>query len=329
MDGLYKIGAVSKITGINIPTLRAWENKFNIIEPVRINGTQRGYSKNDLDKLCLIKALVDLGDSISSISTLNINELEVRLEESSNKKNNFSSNESKESYSAVVIGTMVPNLDNPLQNLPRIKVVSKYELSDISEDDAIISDDADILIFEIPTLHIKTITWVKNIMRRSNIGNSIILYRFGSAEGIKSVNREKNINILRQPANSNDIQMLSAFTLIGKNEHRDTYVQRSKGKTKKEIIDPDQQPFSDKELWEISVMANPIHCECPKHLSSIITSLKGFEKYSADCEELGYEDKLLHQELEQHSIEARIIIEKALRKVIKENAINYSAANAS
>ena len=30
MDGLYKIGAVSKITGINIPTLRVWENKFKI-----------------------------------------------------------------------------------------------------------------------------------------------------------------------------------------------------------------------------------------------------------------------------------------------------------
>ena len=50
MDGLYKIGAVSKITGINIPTLRVWENKFQIVEPNRINGTQRGYTKNDLEQ---------------------------------------------------------------------------------------------------------------------------------------------------------------------------------------------------------------------------------------------------------------------------------------
>ena len=76
-------------------------------------------------------------------------------------------------------------------------------------------------------------------------------------------------------------------------------------------------------------MANPIHCECPKHLSSIITSLRGFEKYSADCEELNAQDRILHEELEQHSVEARIIMEKALRKVIKENSINYSVANAS
>ena len=31
MEGLYKIGAVSKITGNNIPTLRVWENKFKIV----------------------------------------------------------------------------------------------------------------------------------------------------------------------------------------------------------------------------------------------------------------------------------------------------------
>ena len=86
MDGLYKIGAVSKITGINIPTLRVWENKFKIVEPSRINGTQRGYTKHDLDKLCIIKALIETGDSISTLSGLEISALESRLEENLNQK---------------------------------------------------------------------------------------------------------------------------------------------------------------------------------------------------------------------------------------------------
>ena len=105
----------------------------------------------------------------------------------------------------------------------------------------------------------------------------------------------------------------------------------SKKSIKKNAVveNPDFEPFSDKELWEISVMGNPIHCECPKHLSSIISSLRGFEKYSADCEELSVKDRILHEELEEHSVEARIIMEKALRKVINENSINYSVANAS
>ena len=46
---------------------------------------------------------------------------------------------------------------------------------------------------------------------------------------------------------------------------------------------------------------------------------KGFEKYSADCEELSESDRILHRELEENAKEARIIMEKSLRKVIKEN----------
>ena len=97
MDGLYKIGAVSRLTGINIPTLRSWENKYSIVTPTRINGTQRGYTKDDLDKLSLIQALLEAGDSISSLQGLSIEELERRLEDNTpiqndraiNLKNNF------------------------------------------------------------------------------------------------------------------------------------------------------------------------------------------------------------------------------------------------
>ena len=328
MDGLYKIGAVSKITGINIPTLRVWENKFKIVEPSRINGTQRGYTKNDLDKLCIVKALIETGDSISTLSGLDISALESRLEENLNQKSNYVPSETKNNITAIVVGTMVPNLDNPIQALPSIRIVKRFELSDFSEDEGIIEDNADILIFETPTLHVKTVTWVKNIMTQSSFSKSIILYRFGSADGVKAVNREENINILRQPANSNDIQMMCAFAINGQIKQKEVVIKNSI--KKKAVVDiPDFEPFSDKELWEISVMANPIHCECPKHLSSIITSLRGFEKYSADCEELSAKDRILHEELEKHSVEARIIMEKALRKVINENSINYSVANAS
>ena len=328
MEGLYKIGAVSKITGINIPTLRVWENKFKIVEPNRINGTQRGYTKNDLDKLCIVKALIETGDSISSLTGLDINELELRLEKSSIQKKNFTPNETRENISVIVVGTMVPNFDNPISDLPNIRVINKYELSDFSEDEGIIEDSADILIFETPTLHVKTVSWVKSIMDQSSFSKSIILYRFASGDALKAAGREKNINILRQPATSNDIQMMCAFALNSKTEQKEILHIRNNREKEAPVI-TDYEPFTDKELWEISVMANPIHCECPKHLSSIITSLKGFEKYSADCEELSPEDRIIHEELEKHSVEARMIMEKALRKVIKENSINYSVANAS
>ena len=82
---LYKIGAASKITGVNIATLRVWENRYGVVEPIRINGTQRGFTKKEVDRLSMIKQLVDAGDSVSTLAKLSLEELELRMQPSAQK----------------------------------------------------------------------------------------------------------------------------------------------------------------------------------------------------------------------------------------------------
>ena len=321
MDGLYKIGAVSKITGINIPTLRSWENKFDIVTPTRVNGTQRGYTKQDLDKLVLIQALIDSGDSISSLRGLSLEQLQSRLLSNDSSKNDSnSSHEKLLELNVITIGTMIPDLEAETAGLPSINVAKKYDLDEFTDDEnEEIKCDCDLIIFELATLHIKTINWIKDILTYNSINHCIILYRFASSEGMTAANTDKRLNTLRQPVSAQDIFLMIKFL---------TDIEPSNRNSVKAIHD-EHLPFTDKELWEISVMANPIHCECPKHLSSIISSIKGFEKYSADCEELSESDRILHRELEENAKEARIIMEKSLRKVIKENAISYSVVSPS
>ena len=320
MDGLYKIGAVSKITGINIPTLRSWENKFDIVTPTRVNGTQRGYTKQDLDKLGLIQALIDSGDSISSLRGLSLEQLQARLLSNDIKSNPISPQDKPSKLNVITIGTMIPNLEAESAGLPKIKVVKKYDLVEFTDDEhETIDSKCDLLIFELATLHLQTINWIKNILKNNGIEHCIILYRFASSGGMQAANSDKRINTLRQPVTAQDIFLMIKFLTdtepSNKNSSRETH--------------DEHVPFTDKELWEISVMANPIHCECPKHLSSIISSIKGFEKYSADCEELSERDRIIHRELEENAQEARIIMEKSLRKVINENAIDFAVANPS
>ncbi len=318
MDGLYKIGAVSKITGINIPTLRSWESKHSIVSPTRINGTQRGYTKQDLDKLGLIQALIDAGDSISSLQGLSIDQLEARLSNISNNDSN-SLSESIE-LSAISIGTMIPSLESKSAGLPSIKIVQKYDLSHFTENEnETVESNCDLLIIELPTLHSHTVNWIRNIQIKNEIDHCIILYRYASPGGIQASNFDKKINTLRQPVTAQDILLMVKFL---------TDVESSSS-CHNTGISNEHESFTEKELWEISIMANPIHCECPKHLSSIITSIIGFEKYSADCEELSESDRILHKELEENAKKARIIMEGSLRKVIEENAVNFSTANAS
>ena len=321
MDGLYKIGAVSKITGINIPTLRSWENKFDIVTPTRVNGTQRGYTKQDLDKLVLIQALIDSGDSISSLRGLSLEQLQSRLLSNDSSKNDSnSSHEKLLELNVITIGTMIPDLEAETVGLPSINVTKNYDLDEFTDDEnEEIKCDCDLIIFELATLHIQTINWIKDILISNSINHCIILYRFASSDGMIAANTDKRINTLRQPVSSQDIFLMIKFL---------TDIEPSNRNSVKASYD-EHVPFTDKELWEISVMANPIHCECPKHLSSIISSIKGFEKYSADCEELSESDRILHGKLEENAKEARIIMEKSLRKVIKENSISYSVVSPS
>ena len=321
MDGLYKIGAVSNITGINISTLRSWENKFDIVTPTRVNGTQRGYTKQDLDKLVLIQALIDSGDSISSLRGLSLEQLQSRLLSNDSSKNDSnSSHEKLLELNVITIGTMIPDLEAETAGLPSIKVAKKYDLDEFTDDEnEEIKCDCDLIIFELATLHIQTINWIKVILTNNSINHCIILYRFASSDGMMAANTDKRLNTLRQPVSAQDIFLMIKFLTDIEPSNRNSV----------KVRHDEHVPFTDKELWEISVMANPIHCECPKHLSSIISSIKGFEKYSADCEELSESDRILHRELEENAKEARIIMEKSLRKVINENSISYSVVSPS
>ena len=66
-QGLYPIGTVSNITGINPVTLRAWERRYELINPTRTESGHRLYSEHDIEQIKLILALLDEGIAISRV----------------------------------------------------------------------------------------------------------------------------------------------------------------------------------------------------------------------------------------------------------------------
>ncbi len=58
-DKLYfKIGEVSKITGIEPYILRYWESEFKLVKPYRTKSNQRLYRKKDLETILTIKKML-------------------------------------------------------------------------------------------------------------------------------------------------------------------------------------------------------------------------------------------------------------------------------
>lgn len=59
--GVYSIGAVAKMLGIPVQTLRAWEDRYKQIVPARSAGGQRLYSRDDVDRLRFIREQTEAG----------------------------------------------------------------------------------------------------------------------------------------------------------------------------------------------------------------------------------------------------------------------------
>jgi DNA-binding transcriptional MerR regulator len=54
----FKIGEVSKLTGVKPYVLRYWESEFKIISPRKSNGKQRVYTREEVDTILVIKNLL-------------------------------------------------------------------------------------------------------------------------------------------------------------------------------------------------------------------------------------------------------------------------------
>ena len=64
---LYPIGAVAELTGVNPITLRAWERRHRIIEPLRTASGHRLYSRDDIDLILRVVSLLERGMRIGQV----------------------------------------------------------------------------------------------------------------------------------------------------------------------------------------------------------------------------------------------------------------------
>lgn len=73
------VKAASQLSGVAEHTLRAWERRYQAIEPSRTESGRRLYSMQDVDRLKLLAALLDQGYSIGVIAKLPDSDLRSML----------------------------------------------------------------------------------------------------------------------------------------------------------------------------------------------------------------------------------------------------------
>ncbi len=98
----YLIKTVSKRSGVKSDLVRAWERRYQAVNPVRTAGGHRVYTDQDIARLKLLNEATNNGHSISQIAQLSLDDLKQLIKKeqpASNEESiNFSASSSRDRY---------------------------------------------------------------------------------------------------------------------------------------------------------------------------------------------------------------------------------------
>lgn len=77
----FSIQFVSRVTGINPHTIRAWEKRYQVVVPGRDAKGRRLYNQTHIDRLVMLQDLVDIGNKISDLAKMSDEQLKNLCEQ--------------------------------------------------------------------------------------------------------------------------------------------------------------------------------------------------------------------------------------------------------
>ena len=309
LETVFKIGAVSKITNIPVDTLRIWERRYSVVVPIRSKNSDRLYQIKDINRLTLLKMLVDRGHSIGTVAHLSNNELSERL--TVHDKNTISKSKIfSKAINVTVVGEVLSiQIEHSQINNNQFSFTGIYH----NENDFIENknnDSIDILILEYPAIHEDHIERVNDLFKQSGAKQLILIYGFTNSAAKKILDKT-SYKYIQAPITVDNLQR-EVMDLI-----KDKNINDNKGKEIKLEFKAPPRAYTNKQLIGLSSTSSVIKCECPQHLSSMVIKLAQFELYSSECINRFEKDAELHAMLGNMAGHARSILEQALSKVVE------------
>lgn len=119
---LYKIADLEHLSGIKAHTIRIWEKRYNLIEPIRTDTNYRRYNDDQVKKLLNVTTLLSKGYKISQLAELKereINEKILEIQQDSNEDTTVVS------YVNALASAMI-NFDEATFNNTLNKVIERF-----------------------------------------------------------------------------------------------------------------------------------------------------------------------------------------------------------
>jgi DNA-binding transcriptional MerR regulator len=300
-----------------VNTLRMWERRYQVVGPQVSPRGHRRYSATDVDRLALIKALVDLGHSIGTIAhlpTAKLHELRAGLA-AQPSATQAGAPETSIVRVAIVGEALAARAAAVASRFPRLQIVGTC--TDREHAAGALRDvAADLLAIELPALREDAVEFVDALAAAVGARRAVVSYRFGTEAAVRELRRRGHA-VARAPIDLAEIETLGA-ALPGGPETA----------AAPPVTAPPAPRFDERMLAQLAQLSTTVRCECPHHLVDLLLSLNAFERYSAECEDRSPADAELHRHLGRVAGSARALLEEALVRVAQTEGIPLPPAGA-
>src|SRR5574343_1544035 len=321
----YRSSAAARMVNIPVATLRVWERRYQVVGPAQAASGHRLYSSQDVRRLVLIKQLVNKGHGIGMLARMQTPQLQDLLHEAEQAEGLL------QRSAAPVAARPTPRAADALTRL-RVLLVGpdagtrwRTTLEAVPELDVVGSLDAspqselrvqhlhaDMVVAELGALHMETVDWLVRLTKLVNARQMCVIYGFANSQVLEAL-RARGVILRRSPLAPHELSQALVDTVRG---------WQSVSEALRTLPDPAPPPrFDGPGLVNLAQSMPRVACECPQHLSELVTMLGQFEAYSADCESRQPADVTLHAYLYRVAGHARALMEEALATVAKAEGV--------
>ena len=333
----YRSGAVARMVGIPVSTLRIWERRYQVVGPTLTDSGHRLYSGADVERLLLIRQLIGLGHAVGTVARLG----------------NAALQQIADARAALV----APPLSAPAparlallglglpRRLGRLALRRTGTWADLATAEAAFSSpgragpdgavapppQADLLVAEMATLQPASAERLLALKQRLGARRAVVVYGFGAEVAAQRL-RDAGCRLLRAPLADAELGSLIEDLLAGLDAQAATLAAGGRPGSAPaalsggpagapSLADPPPRRFDAAGLAQLSGASSAVACECPRHLTDLVLQLGAFETYSAECRSSNPADAALHAHLQRVAGHARSMMEAALVMVAETEAI--------
>lgn len=304
---LARCGAAARRADLPPATLRMWERRYGVVGPLRSSAGQRLYSEEDVQRLTVLKRVVDCGYAIGTVARLSAEQLDalaMATDATVQREGTFPLSR------WAIIGKSLKERLAP----PALVMRNHRGYDDLATAvDELEPDSVDVILLQAPSLLEETSRLILELAARHPLSCVAVMYSFGVAIAISQL-RDAGIRLLREPLSRS--QLLQALDDLARVAPLSPHGGESPS------LQRIPRLFTDRALAIIERQATALACECPTHLTALIHQLSAFEAYSDECVSPDSGDAALHQRIGNVTNHARSMLEGLLQRVATQEGLS-------